>query len=467
MGLEDLLYGCRGLYEKAPAPLRALAGRAYRALPAGLRFGRRYGSFCGEARASEDWDEAQVREYQQVQLQETVRAAAQAPFHLLRMMEAGIDPWKVASVEDLARLPPVTKADLILAGEDAATPLAGGGAALPLATGGSTGEPLRFYLERHVSRAKEQAYLERQWSRTGYRSGDKTVVLRGQVTTKGSRGRMWYHDPARNWLVMSSWHLTAENLPVYLGEIRKFAPVFLHAYPSSARLLSAAWEAEGMRGKVPLKGVLCGSEELGLAGKRELEKVYGARVYRWYGHSERAVLAGEGRDSERFYFWPGYGLVEWGPEDAQGFREIIATGFHNAAYPFLRYRTGDYARVAPPDGAEFPWQSAEVIRGRGEEFLVGAGGRKVSLTALNRHDDLFRGLLSVQFHQEEEGEVEMRYVKAADHPEESVREVLEEIRALLGDDFCVTMRAVNDVEKRANGKARWITGVFAEGGGDS
>src|SRR6185436_6763838 len=103
---------------------------------------------------------------------------------------------------------------------------------------------------------------------------------------------------------------------------------------------------------------------------------------RWYGHSERAVLAGEGRTSEMFYFWPQYGFVEFGPEDEEGLREVIGTSFHNLVMPLIRYRTGDFVRLSPANASsEFPWPAALEIAGRAHEFLVSATGRRISLTA--------------------------------------------------------------------------------------
>ena len=52
-------------------------------------------------------------------------------------------------------------------------------------------------------------------------------------------------------------------------------------------------------------------------------------------------MAGEGTNSELFYFFPQYGHVEFGPPDDQGLREVIGTSFHNFAMPLIRYRTGD------------------------------------------------------------------------------------------------------------------------------
>ena len=58
MSLEDTLYPLLKLYEAAPQPVKSLAGRAYRAIPASWRYGAAYTRFQNEAREVETWDAA-------------------------------------------------------------------------------------------------------------------------------------------------------------------------------------------------------------------------------------------------------------------------------------------------------------------------------------------------------------------------------------------------------------------------
>jgi phenylacetate-CoA ligase len=224
--------------------------------------------------------------------------------------------------------------------------------------------------------------------------------------------------------------------------------------------------------------MLCGSEQLTLPQKRLLERAFQCRVYRWYGHSERIVLAGEGRTSELFYFEPHYGFVEFGPPDSEGLREVIGTSFHNLAMPLVRYRTGDYVRVVEsslfptdhqqltttprPPTLDFPWPAVSEIAGRAQEFLVSATGRRISLTAFNMHDSVFDNLYAVQFYQEEPGQVEFRYVPGPRFHASRLAAIEGGIRRKLGDDFQISSRAVHQVEKTARGKHRWLVSKLAE-----
>ncbi len=332
MSLEDRLYPLLSCYERLPQSARRLLGRGYRLLPARYRWGAAYPQFRRLTEQVTAWDAETVRAYQTKELRRVLHHAASfCPLYQKRFLKTGFRPESVQDPEDLQGCPELTKADLQSHLAELSSTDIPAGQRLSLTTGGSSGVPVGFYLQKGVSRPKEQAYLEAMWRRAGYFDGARLVVIRGQVTSAQADGSIAWYDATRDWLMLSSYHLTEDRLPEYLEAIERFQPELLHAYPSAALQLAEHLERAGQSWRVPLRGLLCGSERLTLPQKRLLERVFRCRVYRWYGHAERVILAGEGRDSELFYFWPTYGFVEFGPPDTEGLREVIGTSFHNLA----------------------------------------------------------------------------------------------------------------------------------------
>ncbi|MBE2283728.1 MAG: phenylacetate--CoA ligase family protein [Prosthecobacter sp.] len=455
MSLEDTLYPLLKLYEAAPQPVKSVVGRVYRTIPATLRHGRAYERFRQEAQAVEAWDEDRIRRYQIHALRESLLAAAKAPFYAERFAERGLDPASFECLEQLADYPLLTKQDLLQHREQMVNPEFDARHRLYITTGGSSGVPVGFYLHKGVSRPKEQAYLEAQWSRRGYQPGDRVAVIRGGVTSSRAAGRISYYDATRNWLILSSYHLTPERLPEYVAALNRFRPQHLHAYPSAALMLARAMEQTGTKLDFPITSMLCGSEKLTAESQHFLEQFFHTRVFHWYGHSERVVLAAQSRSSNQLHFWPTYGFVEFGEPDADGNREIIGTSFHNHVMPLIRYRTGDLAKMTNDECGMTNAVVSEVV-GRDYEFLISATGRRISLTAINMHDDLFEGLLAVQFVQEREGEVECRF-QAGPRWQNSRQELMRAgLLAKLGDDFILTLREVGEVEKTSAGKHKWL-----------
>lgn len=468
MSLEDRLYPLLGLYDRLPHGCQWALGFSYRLLPRSWRLGARYAEFQRLAREGESWSLDEIREYQLRQLRMVlVQAGSYCPFYQRAFSRAAFRPEEVRSVEDLERCPLLEKKALLEHLPEIVSTVLPKRQRLYITTGGSTGVPVGFYLQKGVSRPKEQAFLEAQWQRAGYSRGARLAVIRGHVTSDRSRGRISRYDATRNWLLLSSSHLTQERLPDYLAAIERFRPDLLHAYPSAALQLAEFLERAGQTWRWPLRGLLCGSERLTPPQKRMLERVFRCRVYRWYGHAERVVLAGEGRRSELFYFWPQYGFVEFGPPDADGLCEVIGTSFHNFVMPLIRYRTGDLVRLADPrrDGdLEFPWVAAAEVVGREQEFLVSGTGRRISLTAFNMHDAIFDDLYAVQFHQEEPGRAEFRYVAGPQFHRSRLQQIKAGVRRKLGDDFAIVFREVQETEKTERGKHRWLVSKLGTSG---
>jgi phenylacetate-CoA ligase len=466
MSLEDRLYPMLSAYRALPRGAQAALGVAYRCLPESWRWGSRYQEFRRLTENTERWSADELREYQLKQLRVVLHHAANyCPFYQKHFAQAGFRPEELRKVEDLRYCPTVEKRDLIENIQGMASTHFRRSQRLYVTTGGSTGVPVGFYLHKGISRPKEQAFLAAMWTRAGYFHGARLAVIRGHVTSERAHGRIVDYDATRDWLMLSSYHLTMQRLPEYLEAVERFQPDLLHAYPSAALQLAELLERAGRPWPWPIRGLLAGSERLTVPQKRLLERVFKCRVYRWYGHSERVVLAGEGCKSELYYFWPTYGLAEFGPMNEEGLCEVIGTSFHNLIMPLIRYRTGDYVRLADPrtDGElEFPWPAASAVEGREQEFLVSGNGRRISLTAVNMHDGIFDDLYAVQFYQSERGKAEFRYVAGPKFSKTRLPEIEAGILRKLGNDFKIELRPVTEVEKTEGGKHRWLVSRLSD-----
>jgi phenylacetate-CoA ligase len=456
MSIDDRLYPLRRLYEGAPQIVKTGIGLAYRQLPPGWRHGRNFGKFEKEATESENWTMEARTAYQTEAVRRSLRAAALCPYYQRRFLEHGVDPLRFEDLSELAEYPMLSKEDLILHRDAMLNQRIAASSRLYMSTGGSSGVPVGFYLHKGVSRAKEQAYLEAQWRRRGYQSGDPMAVIRGAVTSRDSDGSVCYYDASRNWLVLSSYHLTRERFPEYLRALNRFKPKHLHAYPSAALALAREMVERNSKLEFHFASILCGSEKLSPESQTFLETHFEAPVFHWYGHSERVVLAGQGRRSNHLYFWPGYGYVEFGPPNETSHREIIGTSFHNDVMPLIRYRTGDFVKIPDKIEGELPMTEVGEVVGREYEFLVSSKNRRVSLTAINMHDDVFEGLLAVQFFQSIPGLVEFRYQPGANWRSARLVSIREGLNAKLGEDFELKLVEVKEVEKTAAGKHCWL-----------
>jgi phenylacetate-CoA ligase len=304
-----------------------------------------------------------------------------------------------------------------------------------------------------------------QWNRVGYKFGDKCIVLRGNVVESAAKGKFWEYDPVNKNLILSSYHLTDENMPKYIKKIREFKPDFIQAYPSAITILARYMKEHNIEPFSSVKAILCGSENLYSWQRELLEEVFRCRVYSWYGHSEMAVLAGECEKSTFYHIFPEYGFVELigkdgkpvTAEDEMG--EIVATGLNNFICPLIRYRTMDLAvptNTKCECGRNYPL--LKKVEGRLQELVVTKDKRLVTLTALifAQHFEAFSKVKEMQLVQEREGVLTVKIVKTAQYLDSDEHEILSKMQRAVGSGLDVNFEYVDHIPRTQSGKYRFL-----------
>lgn len=413
---------------------------------------------------SQWWDSRRLEEYQMRQLTRLLEHAyAHVPYYRRVFDERGLKPSNIQDFNDLRKLPCLTKETI----RDNLADLRP--ASYPLSrleyttTGGSTGIPLGLYYERGVSRAVEWAFVKAMWDRVGYRFRDRCVILRGNVVSGAAAGMLWEPALFGRWLIMSSYHLTKATAPQYIDEIRRFRPAYIQAYPSSIIVLADFMEKHGVGTFPGLRAVLCGSENLYPWQRELIEKALGCRVYSWYGHAERAALAGECEHETAYHIASEYGYIELlGKDDrpvtADGETgEIVATGLTTFAFPMIRYRTGDVAEpFSEPCRCGRAYPRLKGVSGRLQEIIITGRDRRISMTAINMHSNVFDNVAQFQFFQEKKGEVVFNVVTKNGYGEGDTNNIRAELLRKLGDDVRLELRFVDNIPRTGRGKYRFL-----------
>lgn len=470
MSFEDALHASLGAYMKAPHWLRAGVGRAYALVPPRWRHGARHAHFVAEAEAhllAAPWSLVEAK------LDTILQAAAHVPAHGAGTPRARrLADSRVPALVRLRELPLTDKAAIKLDPESY-TNAALAAKRLPMFTGGSTAEPMRFWLERGVTRPRETAYIDalcRQILQAA--PGEWTLSLRGRsVATAGAAGgRPWTTEPIKRHLVFSSDHLEPAHMPGYVTALERLRPRWIHAFASALYPL-ARWLHEHPCPEVSqwVRGILLTSENVYDYQLDLLREVFPrARIVRHYGHSERALMAvacEERGVAQGYEVMPLYGLPEL--VDAQGhpierpgeLGEIVATGFDNRVMPFVRYRTGDlgcWAETGTPGSGLARW-TLQRIEGRLQEFVVCADHRLVSITTLGAaHFEALHRATSIQFEQREPGRVDLKLVCPMPLAD-GERRAIEQAVAVKTQGGChVTVREVAAIARTARGKHRML-----------
>lgn len=454
----------RALAEQLPYPIQQPLRYIYGAIPIRFRFGKVFGETYNFLQQSQWWSKHKLEEYQIQQLTKLLHHAYKnVPYYRRVFDKRGLRPKDIQGFDDLKKLPFLTKQIIQDNLEDLIARNYPKSKLRYITTGGSSGIPMGFYKENGFADGRERAFITTQWNRVGYRLGDKSVVLRGDVVKSAEKGRYWQYNPVSKQLVLSSYHMTDETLPKYIEKIKKFKPDFIQAYPSAITILARFMKENKVEPFPGIKALLCGSENLYLWQRQLLEHVFQCRVYSWYGHTEQSVLAGECEKSVYYHVFPEYGFVELIGKDGKRVTrdgeigEIVATGFNNYVTPFIRYRTADMGVYADPKcncGRKYPL--LKKVEGRLQEFIITKNNRLISMTAINMHSDVFDNVKQFQFYQDTKEKVVFNIVIKGTYTDRDTNYIQRELYKKLGDDVKLEIRFVEHIPRTKSGKYRFL-----------
>ncbi len=213
--------------------------------------------------------------------------------------------------------------------------------ALTFHTSGSTGNPLTEYVSKNHWKI-EQGVVWRHWSWAGYKFRDKIAVVRSYTP---KNGQLIKQDNIRNFRFYSPFHLSDENIKMYLEDMVAQDVKFIRGYPSSVKAL-AVYVLQHQCEIPKLKGILTASEVLRDSDREIIEKAFKCKISNHYGLAECVVMMGDCEKHEGLHNYDEYGYLELLDTDDPKVKRIIGTNLNNYAMPLLRYDTNDFAEVA-------------------------------------------------------------------------------------------------------------------------
>lgn len=416
-------------------------------------------------RASQWFAPAELREWQARRLAKLLEHAELiSAFHRRRMVRAGATARRVDPFDRLLRLPLMTKDDIRLSARDLIWRDAPGGV-ISMSTGGSTGEPLRFVVDRRRQAADQAArFRAQEWF--GARLGDRQLYLWGSPIESGrADAARRFRDRIINHRLLSAFDLSERRLDDYLGVIDRFQPVSLFGYPSSLALLAehAARRGQSVRTR-SLRAAFVTGEVCYPHQRDAIGRCFGAPVADGYGSREAGFIAHECPEGGMHIAAESVivEIVSDGVAVAPGERgEIVVTHLDACAMPFIRYRTGDMGRLRPGRcrcGRGLPL--LDVLEGRSTDFLRLPNGRVMHALAI------------IYPLREMEGLSRFRVVQHADHSvtieavvapalRDPARRIVERVRPVLGDGLPVDVRVLDELPPNPAGKHRYVVSHVA------
>ncbi len=338
----------------------------YDMIPLNWRYGSPYVEITNLLALSEEWTLDELIHYQNKQLRRLIEhCRLKVPYYSRTFREIGIIPSDIKTVEDLPKLPFLTKEMIKRSPKDF---LSKDFSILNRdhdMTSGSSGDPLSFCVDRRT-RAMEIALAYRHLHWLGYKKGDPIVEIKEDFFADSSRLFQYY--PGTNQLKFSFFRTNNAKIKELVKVIADFRPKYIKAFPSSIQLISRWMNRNKIHIESP-KYIITSSENLYDSIKREARMAFGAPIADYYGQNEKVATAFQCESLQGYHMQLEQSIIEFNPV-ADGEYEIVGTSLCAHGMPFIRYKTGDVAALRNDEcncGRNHPLLSE--IRGRRSEFL--------------------------------------------------------------------------------------------------
>jgi phenylacetate-CoA ligase len=351
---------------------------------------------------SQWWDEKQLKQYQEERLCILIKHSVETvPYYRDLFLELNLKPQEIKTIEDLKKLPILTKTIIKKEGIERFT-----SNALPnnkkkiFGSSGSTGEPLFYYNTKEAYSLILAANL-RGWYWMNYRLGDKYIKL-SQNARKKTIKRL-QDKMSRNRYIATN-PLIDSNYNYILSEIERYKPKVIRCYPDPLLFL-ARYKQNHPEFIYQPQAITSTGNTLFPETRIEIEKAFGCKIYDSYSCEGNSTVF-ECPTHSCYHSTEEYGISEViddkGNNIKTGVGRLVSTDLWNMAHPFIRYDTQDFIEIdETPCTCGRKLLKVNKILGRDNEVLVIDSGRKFIVhnftgffqtdsLALNRSVDQFQ-----------------------------------------------------------------------------
>lgn len=418
--------------------------------------------YLKELEETQWWPPEKLKDLQNMKLRALINHAYNnIPYYHHVFEERGLNNNDIQTVEDLQRLPILTKNDirqnfnnLIAKGPKKLKPFLD-------ATGGSMGEPLKFYLDTEVS-SISWAGMFRGWGWAGYKLGDKRVTLAGSSLVPNKSPSLlkrlrWLGERDQPF---STVHMDEVILASYAKRITKYKPKFLRGYPSAIYVFANYLNKAGISNITP-DGIFTTAEMLLPQHREVIENQFMCKVFDQYGCYDGGPQAMECSEHCGYHISTEKVIMESLGEDNRPVLagqpgEIVSTDLYNYTMPFIRYAVGDRGIIS----------GEQCLCGRGLPLMKSIEGRTTDLITFSNGVTLFGPALTLVFKdccirqyqliQEAKDKLVIKVIKDEGYSNRDTEHFLGVLRAHAGECIKIETQFVDAIETTKAGKSKFI-----------
>ncbi len=432
--------------------------------------GRQSFQILAELLQSERWSLERIQELQLERLQQTICSAYENSNYWRELMDQqGISSADIQSLDDLQRFPLLDKNIIRNRRENMVWKEEGRRVQL-VRTSGSTNEALEFYTsstrEAHINAARMRGH---EW--VGVSRGEKELYYWGSPIELSKQDRI---KRFRDWLIndglTNGFEVTPARVKKYFLQWLSWRPKCIFGYPSTfvltvtiAKSLGLDLQALQRRG---LMVIITTSEMLSEVDRQLIADGFGVPVYDSYGLREAGLIGHECEHGTMHCMDEQLILETINPETLEptnGEGELVVTNIVGAAFPVIRYRTGDIVTLSSePCSCGINLSRIKISGGRAVEFVVTKAGKWVVGYSFIYIARSVKGIVKFQVIQEKIGEICIRLVIDSNFSHDGIDQIKKKASQRLGGDDDIIVEIVDDIKPARSGKYRPVISKVAE-----
>lgn len=380
----------------------------------------------------------------------------EVPFYRDLLDGAGVEPRSISTVEDLGRVPIVTKA-LLRARYPTGTCRSTGQKTYEACSSGSTGT--NFCVREDMETAgwyRASFLLAAEWS--GWRIG--VPHLQTGMTLDRSRDRRW-KDRLLRCHYASSYDLSDAHLDRCLEEIDRYGLEHVFGYPGSLYYLARRAAARGWNR--PLRSAVTWGDMLHPHYRRQIETAFGTRVFDTYGCGEGIQIAAQCGRGSTYHVHSLDVIVEYvdeggRPVEAGTPGNLVVTRLHAGPMPLIRYAIGDFG--VPGTAGTCPCGRGlglmEGIQGRSGDVVLTPSGNRLIVHFFTGILEHFQDVANFQVVQEEFDRIVVRIVPRKGFSSSTPEAIAERLRAHGLTDMRIEVDVTREIPMPRNAKHRFV-----------
>jgi phenylacetate-CoA ligase len=407
------------------------------------------------------WSAERLRALQLARLERLLRHAADhVPYYREAFADLGFVPDDLRAIDDLARLPMLTKPAIRANLDRLRSERAG--KLTRFNTGGSSGEPLVFFLgNERVSHDVAAKWRAMRW--WGVDIGDPEIVVWGSPIELGAQDRLrGLRDTVLRTELLPAFEMSEANLDRFVARIRDRRPRMLFGYPSAlAHIARHARDRQIPMADLGIRVAFVTAERLYDDQKRDIQAIFGCHVANGYGGRDAGFIAHQCADGGMHITAEDVVVEivdEAGRTVAPGETgEIVITHLATTDFPFIRYRTGDIGAMgASRCTCRRGLPTLGELQGRTTDFVVAADGTLMHGLALIYVIRDMPGIAAFKIVQESRALTRVLVVPSEQFASETIATIQRGFKERLGEMVDVAVDQVKIIPAERSGKFRYV-----------